>query len=255
MAIEEYWNKDFLKWFKENTPKEGLSENTTFSKQFVYDAYVQGRVDEDNSNKECCKKLAEEYRQRYNEDKTDKLALNMFYHNVIAYNDFENVLAMIEDRNSMMLCFAEPPILTEKTVEVDINRIAELEQKISVLLSCKNCPENKGGYICEKEYENKCLAQKIQYIKELQEEIKNLKKTYRKQRNKRIDDLQKENAELKKQLEMSNKVYNDNLDYSHHIEEQLTKAENLIKKMLYEYLRLCVIKKETIAEAKQFLKE
>lgn len=51
MAIEEYWNKDFLKWFKENTPKEGLSENTTFSKQFVYDAYIQGRVDEDNSNK------------------------------------------------------------------------------------------------------------------------------------------------------------------------------------------------------------
>lgn len=50
MVIEEYWNKDFLKWFKENTPKEGLSENTTFSKQFVYDAYVQGRVDEDNSN-------------------------------------------------------------------------------------------------------------------------------------------------------------------------------------------------------------
>lgn len=186
-----------------------------------------------SEHKECCKKLAEEYRQRYNEDKTDKLALNMFYHNVIAYNDFENVLAMIEDRNSMMLCFAEPPILTEKTVEVDINRIAELEQKISVLLSCKNCPENKGGYICEKEYEDKCLAQKIQYIKELKEE----------------------NAELKKQLGMSNKVYNDNLDYSHHIEDQLTKAENLIKKMLYEYLRLCVIKKETIAEAKQFLKE
>lgn len=80
-------------------------------------------------HKECCKKLAEEYRQRYNEDKTDKLALNMFYHNVIAYNNFENILAMIEDRNSMMLCFAEPPILTEKTVEVDINRIADLEKE------------------------------------------------------------------------------------------------------------------------------
>ena len=48
--------------------------------------------------------------------------------------------------------------------------IKELEEKISVLLSCKNCPENKGGYICVKEYENKCLAQKMQYIKELQEE-------------------------------------------------------------------------------------
>ena len=49
-------------------------------------------------------------------------------------------------------------------------QIADFEQKISVLLSCKNCPENKGGFICQKEYEDKCLAQKIQYIKELQEE-------------------------------------------------------------------------------------
>lgn len=52
---------------------------------------------------------------------------------------------------------------------------AELEKKISVLLSCKNCPDNKGGLLCQKEYEDKCLAQKIQYIKELQEEIAELK--------------------------------------------------------------------------------
>lgn len=45
--------------------------------------------------------------------------------------------------------------------------LEELENKISILLSCKNCPENKGGYICEKEYEGKCLSQKTQYIKEL----------------------------------------------------------------------------------------
>ena len=51
----------------------------------------------------------------------------------------------------------------------------ELEKKISILLSCKNCPENKGGLICQKEYEDKCLAQKIQYIKELQEEQKKWK--------------------------------------------------------------------------------
>lgn len=48
------------------------------------------------------------------------------------------------------------------------------------------------------------------------------------------DDLEKENAELKKQLEMSNKVYNDNLDYSHHIEEQLTKAKEILSKLLQE---------------------
>ena len=48
---------------------------------------------------------------------------------------------------------------------------AVLKEKISVLLSCKNCPENKGGWICVKEYENKCLSQKIVYIKELKEDI------------------------------------------------------------------------------------
>lgn len=85
--------------------------------------------------KECCKKLAEEYRQRYNEDNADKLALNMFYHNVISYNDFETVLAIIEDRNSMMMCFSEPPILTEETVEVDIKRIADLEKENAELKS------------------------------------------------------------------------------------------------------------------------
>ena len=82
-----------------------------------------------SEHKECCKKLAEEYRRRYNKDNTDKLALNMFYHNVISYNDFENVLAIIEDRNSMMMCFSEPPYLTEETVEVDIKRIADLEKE------------------------------------------------------------------------------------------------------------------------------
>lgn len=46
----------------------------------------------------------------------------------------------------------------------------ELKAQISILLSCKECPENKGGYICEKEYNDKCLAQKIEYIKELKEE-------------------------------------------------------------------------------------
>ena len=52
---------------------------------------------------------------------------------------------------------------------------AELKEKISILLSCKNCPENKGGWICEKEYEDKCLAQKIEFIKELEKENAELK--------------------------------------------------------------------------------
>ena len=59
---------------------------------------------------------------------------------------------------------------------------AELKEKISVLLSCRNCPENKGGLLCEKEYEGRCLSQKVMFIKELKEEIA---------------ELEKENAELK----------------------------------------------------------
>ena len=51
----------------------------------------------------------------------------------------------------------------------------DLQKQISILLSCKNCPDNKGGYVCDTEYNDKCLAQKIQYIKELQEENEKLK--------------------------------------------------------------------------------
>ena len=54
------------------------------------------------------------------------------------------------------------------------NQIEDLQKQISILLSCKNCPDNKGGYVCDTEYNDKCLAQKIQYIKELQEENEKL---------------------------------------------------------------------------------
>lgn len=74
---------------------------------------------------------------------------------------------------------------------------AELEEKISVLLSCKNCSENKGGFICAKEYENKCLAQKIELIKELEEEKCELLGIIQ-GKDKVIQELKKENAELKK---------------------------------------------------------
>lgn len=75
-------------------------------------------------------------------------------------------------QGSLCECYDEAFI---KGYELSEKRIEELEEKISNLLSCKNCPENKGGFICVKEYENKCLAQKIQYIKELQEENAELK--------------------------------------------------------------------------------
>lgn len=34
----------FNKWFKENTPKEELSENTTFTRQFLIDAWSNGYI-------------------------------------------------------------------------------------------------------------------------------------------------------------------------------------------------------------------
>ena len=76
---------------------------------------------------------------------------------------------------------------------------AELQEKISVLLSCKNCPENKGGWICLKEYKNKCLKQKIEFIKELEEEKCELLGIIQ-GKDKVIQELEKENAELKEQI-------------------------------------------------------
>ena len=124
--------------------------------------------------KECCKKLAEEYRQRYNKDNTDKLALNMFYHNVISYNDFENVLAIIEDRNSMMMCFSEPPYLTEETVEVNIKRIADLEKENAEL---KNKLEHRNCLDCSN-HSSKLRMKTLELDKECTNVIRNLLSAY-----------------------------------------------------------------------------
>lgn len=68
-------------------------------------------------------------------------------------------------------------------------KIKDLEQQISTLLSCKDCPENKGGYICSKEYNDRCLAQKIEYIKELKEENAELKEKIRLQNEQEAKDI------------------------------------------------------------------
>lgn len=44
----------------------------------------------------------------------------------------------------------------------------------------------------------------------------------------KVNELEKENAELKVEVEISYEVYNDNLDYSYHIEKQLTEAKKII---------------------------
>lgn len=84
----------------------------------------------------------------------------------------------------------------------------ELEEKISVLLSCKNCPENKDGLICQKEYENKCLAQKIQFIKELEKENAELKEKVGKYQIGMFDEIEKRDKQLTKAKEIIEELYN-----------------------------------------------
>lgn len=79
-----------------------------------------------------------------------------------------------EMKNKISMELKSP--VTQQGFEIICKENAELKAQISVLLSCKDCPENKGGYICEKEYNDKCLAQKIQYIKELEQESAECKK-------------------------------------------------------------------------------
>lgn len=121
-------------------------------------------------------------------------------------------------------------------LEYNNKQIAELEEKISVLLSCKNCSENKGGWICAKEYENKCLAQKIEFIKELQKENAQLKKQQFSLRNERNTFLA-QNEQYEKDLINFN--------------ENLTKAKELLRK----FLGAKSIEETCIAEseAEQFL--
>lgn len=110
----------------------------------------------------------------------------------------------------------------------------ELEEKISVLLSCKNCPENKDGLICQKEYENKCLAQKIQFIKELQQE----------------------NAELKSIADFQTSSNMDRYFQLKRSKEQLTKAKEIIEE-LYNIIPASMsdYAKEPMEHARKFMTE
>ena len=116
---------------------------------------------------------------------------------------------------------------------------AELEEKISILLSCKNCPENKGGYICQKEYEDKCLAQKIQYIKELKEENAELKE------------------EIKNNEDLATVAYMQGAEnQKKKADKQLTKAKEIIKRLLQAtYGEGWNYSLQVKVEAEQFLKE
>jgi hypothetical protein len=161
-------------------------------------------------------------------------------------------------QQAMESCHSSSPI---DCIEWFADKIAELEEKISVLLSCKNCPENKGGLICAKEYENECLAQKIEYIKELQQENEVLKgrtEGFEKQIlgllykyesvYKRFPDLKsamdkaesilKENAELRKELKEWKDEWQEQVQkatdegYARTLQTmQLTKAKDKLKRI------------------------
>ena len=95
----------------------------------------------------------------------------------------------------------------QENLEEEQRKNNGLEEQISILLSCKNCPDNKGGYICEKEYNDKCIAQKIQYIKELQEEVNNLNGIITAQKS-ALDKEYAINAQLQEQIEEFKKCEN-----------------------------------------------
>lgn len=108
---------------------------------------------------------------------------------------------------------------------------AELKKEISVLLSCSDCSENKGGYVCEKEYNDKCLAQKIEYIKELNEEIAELKEQIESlakiniKAQTIIAELKAQIEELKKDKEYLDKINNEQTEVILQLQQQIEKMK------------------------------
>jgi hypothetical protein len=114
---------------------------------------------------------------------------------------------------------------------------------------------------------NKGLISRNKFLEKERDKYRNMVFDKMEQHEDEVKLLKKENAELKKQLEMSNKVYNDNLDYSYHIENQLTKAKGIIKDYIIivegDHTTVCSVPEENRCinvlklneEAKQFLRD
>lgn len=101
---------------------------------------------------------------------------------------------------------------------------AEFKKEISILLSCSNCPENKGGYVCEKEYNDKCLAQKIEYIKELKEENEELNRDKTELVNS-VTELENKVNKLEKQIENYQLAENESKEIIAELKEQIEKMK------------------------------
>ena len=196
-----------------------------------------------NKCKECCKKQNKdnrekhlEYYREYDRNRKAKAndtsgGMNMFEKEAEDSFKCKKVLYKWEtDKHSYIDGFKDG-------AKFGYNKLnEELKEKISVLLSCKNCPENKGGWICAKEYENKCLAQKIVFIQE----------------------LKKENAKLKKELKISQRCWQDQENISLNANCSLHKAKEFIEELSSS---LSVVGEcddeecELLNRAEQFLKD
>ena len=191
--------------------------------------------------KENCKKLAEEYRERYNQDNKDRLALNMFYHTVISYNDYERVLALIENRDSIMMFFSAPPVLTEETVEINLKRIEELEKENAELKTKKitqlerRIASIRGSH----RVDVKKLNARIEQVERLKKENAELKE--------KLGDVQMQKAGEKSDLVWKLKTANEQKA------DQLTKAKTYLKYFIEILKRLGANKEPLVVEAEQFL--
>ncbi len=67
--------------------------------------------------------LAKEYAKSYIGDKSNKIAKQQYYHNVIAYNEIEAIIAKIEDRTPMGIFFIPFPKLNEDTLNFQIRSL------------------------------------------------------------------------------------------------------------------------------------
>ena len=157
---------------------------------------------------------------------------------------------------SMMKALARAYI---KGAEPREKRIAELEKENAELRAKESFVGDQNRKLCEQQL-------KIEVLEAENAELKaeNDARKFAMVMSEKVEkQLREENTKLKKQLEMSNKVYNDNHDYSHHIEEQFTKAKELIERLLItscnsDVLNLLPNLSEVLrirVEAEQFIKD
>lgn len=110
--------------------------------------------------------------------------------------------------------YGDDEMTKEQQEVIDFNCNFRAEHYVDKWLDEQYFPKNEEDLLKFSKYVTGCVMMIYEFplqptpdqkrIAELEKEIDKLKKTYKKQRNKRIDELQKENAELKDLLNRSN---------------------------------------------------